>query len=149
MRDPLGTSSMIRNPDTVFLLTLLLVAGLGQLASGSESDSVSALVPHWVAIGWGVILTTGAGVTLAGVLWRSRLTGLMVEAAGRIMLGPACLAYAVAIVEAAAWNGALPAGLCLALAASSVWRLVQIRRGVIDLQHILRTMTHAAAEARR
>jgi len=148
MRDPLSTSSMIRNPDTVFLLFLLLTAGLGQLVSGTESGSVAALVPRWVALGWALILTTGAGCTLAGVLWRSRLTGLMVEGSGRIMLAPACLAYAVAILDADPGSGALPAALILALAASSTWRVVQIRRGVMDLQHVLRTMTTAADEAR-
>ncbi len=132
MRDPgFRPPPDSRNPDTVFLLALLLTAGAAQFATGAESGSVEALVPTWVLTAWSVLLTLASAVTLLGVCWRSRVSGILIEAVGRVMLGPACLAYAIAVVVAAGIGGsAQVAGLLLGLCLSSAWRVVQIYRGI-------------------
>lgn len=129
-----------RNPDTIFLLGLLFAAGVGQLVSGAESGSVEALVPGWVLIGWSVTLTAGAGITLAGLLWPRPITGLEVETVGRAMLGPSSLAYAFAVINAGGGSGALVAAILLGLAVSSVWRIHQIRRQLLNLHDAIAAM---------
>lgn len=141
MADPLMPPPVTRNPDTVFLLALLLVTGLGQLASGTEPAAVEALVPSWMLMAWSGGLTASAGVTLAGIAWPGHLTGLMIEAVGRIMLAPAATAYAVAIAVAAGPRGAILVGLLAALSAASVWRVWQIHRSIVGLRESVAALT--------
>lgn len=143
MRDPLGPPPPARHPDTVFLLALCLFSGLLQLTSATRSSSIAALLPWWLTASWGVLLVVGAAVTLAGVFWRQRVTGLLVEAAGRIMFAPAALIYAGAVVVAAGWGGLLAATPFIGFAVSSAWRIRQIMRAVGEVRSALATMTWA------
>lgn len=124
--DPLTPLPVSRNPDTVFVTTLLLVAGIGLLVAGVEPGSVQDLVPGWVAKVWAVIMSIAAALTLSGAMWPRYVSGLLIEGVGRVMLGPASLAYAVAIGRAAGIEGGISMGLLVALALSSAWRVYQI-----------------------
>lgn len=130
-----------RNPDTLFVLSLLLLAGLGQLASGAESGSVEELVPRWLLTGWALLLIGGAGISLTGLLWPGRLTGLSIEAVGRSMLGPAALAYSVAVASVGGADAALVVALLLGLAAASFWRVHQIRLRLVRLRRDMTALT--------
>ena len=136
-----------RNPDTIYVLALLLVSGVGILAAGVEPESVNALVKPWMALTWAILLTVGAGVTLLGVLWRSPTDGLLIETVGRVVLAPAATAYAVAVVVAAGVGAATVAGLLLALAASSAWRVRQIRAQIRDMRAVMRAIQHRQESA--
>lgn len=117
------------NPDSVLLLALMAVTGFGSLLAGVEPESVTTLVPRWMAVAWGLTLATGAALTLLGVLWRTETTGLLLEVAGRIALAPTTLAYVVALVAVgAATRGTLLIGILVGIVTASVWRLWQIRR---------------------
>lgn len=99
MQDPILPKLARRNPDTVFLFGLCLLAGAGQLGSDKPPGSVEVLVPTWLALAWAALLIFGAVLVLAGVLWRND-NGLLIELPGRVMFGPAAIAYAVALSAA-------------------------------------------------
>lgn len=139
--------SDVRNPDTLYILSLLLLAGVGQLASGAESNSVEELVPEWLLTGWAVILILGAGISLLGLLWPGRLTGLSIEVVGRSMLGPAALAYGVAVASVGGFDAALIVALLLGLAAASMWRVHQIRKRLVRLRHDMTALRRARGVA--
>lgn len=140
--------SVARNPDTVFLLGLLLISGTGQLIAGAPSGSVALLVPPWMLIAWSVTITLAAAIVLAGALWRGRdSTGLMVEAVGRVMLAPTSLAYALAVVASAGAEAGQVAALLVGLAVSSVWRIVQITRAIHGLRRDLTLLEQRQAES--
>lgn len=140
--DTLRPPPVSRNPDTIFVLALLLVSGVGILAAGVEPESVNALVAPWMALTWAILLTVGAGVTLLGVLWRSPTDGLLIETVGRVVLAPAAAAYAVAVVVAAGVGAATVAGLLVALAASSAWRVRQIRAQLRHMRRVMEAIQH-------
>lgn len=146
MHDSIAPPPVGRNPDTVFLLSFLTVSGLTTV-NGATPGSVSEAVPPWIAITWAVILTAGAVVTLAGVLWRSEVTGILIEAAGRVALAPTALAYAVAIYGAVGSEGAVPVGLLVGLTVSSAWRLRQIRKRIRWLRVTMREMSREHGDA--
>jgi hypothetical protein len=129
----------------VFLLSLCLLAGLGQLLTGDRPGSVEASVPEWMATMWGFILTVGAISTLAGVFWRgTNRDGQMVEALGRLTFSPPALAYAAVIAATQPGTmGWLAAAPFVGFAASSLWRVAQIAREIGGLRSILRTMDDA------
>ena len=149
MRDPLGPPPPARHPDTVFLFGLCLLASVSQLLSGTDPGSVEALVPPALALGWNVLLLAGTLTTLTGVFWRTRLTGVMLEAVGRVMFAPAALAYAIAVVAVAGWTGLLAALTFAGFAASSGWRIRQIMHAVGDVSSVLRIMSKARDQADR
>lgn len=99
MQDPVYPPLARRNPDTIFLFGLCLLAGVGQISAGTGPGTVEALVPEWMALGWVVVLIVGAALVLAGTLWRTD-NGLYLDLIGRVMFGPAALAYAVALSTA-------------------------------------------------
>lgn len=145
MRDPLGPPPLARHPDTVFIIGLCLFAGGAQLAAGTEPGTVSDLVPKWISLAWAVLLTTGSVIILVGVFWRSRLTGVLIEAVGRTIFGPTAVAYGVAIIAAVGdASGLLAAAPLFGFGLAALWRVAQIARSVHDLRSVLNTMTEAA-----
>lgn len=129
-----------RNPDTLFLLSLLLLAGIGQLASGAESNTLEALLPPWLLLAWSLLLIAGSSVSLTGLMCRSRLTGLSIEVVGRSMLGPASGAYGVAVAVVGGWDAALVVALLMGLTAASLWRVRQIVKRLHRLHRDMATL---------
>lgn len=140
MTDPLAPPPATRNPDTVFLIALCLVAGLSQVLSGTEPGTVDALVPTWMALTWGIALIVGATLILVGVFWPQQGTGQLIELVGRSIYGPAALAYAVAIY-AAADKGFMVAALGAApFVGFAVACLVRVWQIVRRAEHSLKQM---------
>lgn len=143
MRDPLGPPPPARHPDTVFLLALCLFSGILQLLGGARSNSIATLLPFWLTASWAALLVIGAATTLAGVFWRYRITGLLLELAGRVCFAPAALIYGGAVIVVAGPSGILAAGPFVGFAASSLWRVRQIHAAIGEVRDVLATMTWA------
>lgn len=146
MRDPFGPPPARKHPDTVFLLSLCLLAGIGQLITGDQPASVTETVAPWVGTMWGAFLTMGAITSVAGVFWRGTVRdGQMIELIGRMMFAPPALAYGLLIAATTSgtigWAAAAP---YLGFAASSLWRVGQIVRELGGIRHVLRVMDDAA-----
>lgn len=103
---------LMGNSFEVFTAALCLVSGLPTLLAGPTPTSLEALLPPVLVRVWGGELVIGGALIVAGVLTnRHRL-----ERAGLVQLGPASLAYGIALLVALKLAAAVAAGLTVALA---------------------------------
>lgn len=88
--------AVFRPPDTIYLLIIAILSGIAQFLG--RNKAVEQLVPLWIQIPWSIILVVGALVSLTGIFWTRQPKGVLIEEAGRWMLWPSSLAYAVAVL---------------------------------------------------
>jgi hypothetical protein len=81
-------------PDAIFLMFICVSSGLVQLIT---VDEILLRMPLWIFISWSVLLIAGAGTCLVGIVWPNPPVGFLIEGAGRSMLWPASLAYALVL----------------------------------------------------
>lgn len=113
-------------PDTVFLMTLCVSSGVLNFLEIIGKSPVDTKVHYWTAVAWAVVLTSGAMFALVGIYWKNPITGLEIESAGRWMLGPTSLAYALAL-----WGFQdliIPALFVAAFGITCLFRIRDIRR---------------------
>lgn len=79
-------------PDTVFLMLLCVLSGFALLFS---REPVLTKMPQLVVFLWALLLTLGSVTSLVGIFWTSLPVGFLIEGAGRSMLWPASVAYAL------------------------------------------------------
>lgn len=127
-----------RNPDTIFLFSLLIFAAVAQVANGAAPDSVEALLPTWAAVLWGVSLALSGALVLWGTIRRDAERGEGVELVGRSIFGPIAASYGVALIfhQTSATGSLLAAAPFFGISATCFWRIVQI---VHRRQRTLRT----------
>lgn len=82
--------------DGIYLLLLCFLSGFAQLIGPNKA--VDNLVPNWLELMWAIVLITGSGICLIGIMWSKQPKGILIELAGRWMLWPPTLAYAIAII---------------------------------------------------
>ena len=112
-------SSPRRAPDTYFVLAMLAIVSVAQLVSDRPPGALETAVGQSAARVWLAMLGLSAVITLAGVLWRSRIPGLALEFVGRIVLTFACAAFTQVALFTVEPPASLTAALLLALAGSS------------------------------
>lgn len=108
-----------RHPFQRYLLALAVVGSLPILFGEPTSRSVEASLPPVIVIVWGVMLLTGAAISLLGVYWplrepitpKSFVTALFLERLGLALVWPTALVYAAIIVLVTGWSGALSAAI--------------------------------------
>lgn len=119
--DPLHAG---RHPFQTFLLSLCVVSGIPLAFGVSTAQSIEATLPPWMAVSWGISLSVGAALGLAGSYWpRQRYAAaLTLERVGLVIAGPAATVYAV-VIFVYGWPGGVVAGLItLAFGASCLKR---------------------------
>jgi hypothetical protein len=119
------------DPRAVFILTLCVVTGFPLIFAGVQPGSFEELLPSLIVRLWGVSLVIGCLVTLAGMSWRRKLTGVLMEQVGSVAVGSVSVFYATAVMIVAGWDGAVPAGFIIGWAFSCFYRYGQ-------LEHLLR-----------
>lgn len=87
--------ALIETPFEVLIFVVFVVSGAYQLFHGVKASppTVTALIPYWLLVTWESTLVFGGLVGLVGRLrawWQ-------VERAGLVMIGPAAIAYGLAI----------------------------------------------------
>lgn len=81
------------DPRAVFILALSVFSGLTTLALNVAPQSLEALLPKWGLLTWGITLTLGSAITLAGMAFQT-LNGIITEQVGSVMVGAATVFYA-------------------------------------------------------
>lgn len=120
-------------PDTIFLLFLCVVSGLTQL---THPGYALPTLPLWVSYGWSILLTIGSVVALVGIFWRDRPVGFLIEEAGRHMLWPACLAYALFLATFGKF-GMSPI-LVVAFGVTCLFRALYLKRVYNDWRELMK-----------
>lgn len=94
--DPIGEP---RNPLAVFLLALSLLSGLLIVVGVPSAGSIESQLPHWAAYTWGLVLTGGSSLVLAGMYWQGDpRTGLLMKRCGFLALVVASVVYASTLI---------------------------------------------------
>lgn len=118
-----------RHPDTVLTLGMCGGIGLLQLATAEVSDAILALVPHAAAMFWAAAFALSAVAALAGVFWRDRVDGWLIELVARIVLTATAAAYTYALALAITRPGGyLVVGIFAGIALASAVRVAQLVR---------------------
>lgn len=124
-----------RHPFELYILYLSVLTGLPVLLGITpRPGSINAVLPTWMAFGWSAFLVGGAIVTLAGVYWRERATGLIAEQLGLALVGVMSVAYSVCLVYIGGLDVALGAAIVAGFGISCLRRYFQIQE-VIDAVH--------------
>lgn len=95
---PLTVHAQAKAPHMLFICGANVIAGVIQLATGTQPNNILHTAPQYVASVWSFLLITGGITVLIGAFIRSAVTGLMIEAAGHIGMIGGCLIYVVAAV---------------------------------------------------
>lgn len=129
------------DPRALFLLVMCVISGIPMALADATPRSLedADLSDVWIVV-WGIMLTGGAALTLAGAM-RQTVNGVIAEQVGSIALGFACLIFAAAIYGSVRWQGAVAMLLILGFGLASIWRFGQ-------LVGYLRAVEHLAQEIR-
>lgn len=116
-----------RNPDTLLVLSVgTAVLTIVVLAQSPPGSLLEAWGPPWAMV-WSVVTALAFLTALVGVLLRDPLMGWATELGARIVLASSLGVYCAVLLHAIEEPGSLiVAGLVLAIAASSLWRVVQL-----------------------
>jgi hypothetical protein len=117
-----------RHPFQLLMLGLVLVTGIPTVfGAAPRPGSINEQLPAWLAFGWALTITVFAAMSLLGVYWRDRATGLIMEQLG---LGIVGLGTGVYIVCAVVTVGTFPIslGITTGFSVACLWRYFQLRR---------------------
>lgn len=118
-----------RHPFELFFVVIVLLTSIGGLLSDRvRPGSVQEGVGHGGTLAWYIALLVGGLVALAGIYWRDRATGLIMEAVGLVITGGCTVFYALAALLLIGSGSVYPAMTLLAYGAAAIWRAGQIYR---------------------
>lgn len=118
-----------RHPFEVLFLAISASTAIGGLASNEvRPGSLQEGVGHTGTIVWYLLLLLGAATAGAGITWRERATGLVLEELGLFIAGLCTLFYAAVAVILIGSNAVYPASVLAGYAVAAIWRANQIRR---------------------
>lgn len=124
-----------RHPFELFTLYLAFLVALPTvLQIIPEPGSIRALMPAWLSWGWSATLLAGSVTAIAGIYWRNRITGLILEQLGLAGTGVGAAAYAVAVVYIAGTDGLIAGAFCIGFSVACVRRYFHIQQ-TLDVTH--------------
>ena len=124
-----------RHPFELFILYLCVVSSIPTILGLSpEPGSVEDALPAWLATTWSWTLFLGSVITVAGIYWKNRASGLIAEQLGLLVTGVAAIIYvgcALTIVGSAVQQ---PAGIIAGFGIACLLRAHDLQ-GTIDKVH--------------
>lgn len=135
-----------RHPFELFTLYLAFLVALPTvLGVLAEPGSIREIMPAWMSWGWSAILLVGSATAIAGIYWRERVTGLILEQLGLAGTGLGAFAYTIAVLYVAGDDGAFAAAFCLGFAVACTRRYFQIQQ-TLDAAHAIQLYREAEGE---
>ena len=132
--------------ETMFLFVAALGGGAILVLGSQVSSALTTALPGFVTVLFAGGLVVGGATALFGRLAMKSLDGELVESTGLVLVACLMSAYACFALAYAGLHGFIQALFLVALAAASVWRIVQSRLHIRNLREGIRS---AAAELRR
>ena len=114
------------DPRAVFILALSVFSGITALALDVAPGTLEAAVPRWAVLGWGILLTLGSAITLAGML-RQSVTGIIVEQVGCITVAATTIFYSGVAFSVVGAEALQNIGIILAWGLSCILRWIQLQ----------------------
>lgn len=135
------------DPRAVFLLVLSVFVGMTALILDAAPKTLNSVLPHWAVLIWGVLLTVGSIVTLAGMT-RQTAGGIIAEQIGSVTVGATTVFYAVVGLKVSGVDVLQPVGIVLAWGLSCFIRWIQLQLLIHDA-HQLKIEDAVEAEVAR
>lgn len=133
-----------RHTSHVFLLALCVFSSLPTLFGQAKAPgSIEATLPFPLVVAWAMLLTAGAIVSLTGVYWRHRLTGLLIEQMGMLFVSVATLYYTGILVSITKIDGLQNSAIVFGFGVACAIRYRQIQKYFNGVKKV----RQAAAEA--
>lgn len=123
------------DPRAVFILALSVFGGLTALALNAAPGTLESLLPSWAVLIWGLLLTTGSAITLAGMA-KQTVNGIIVEGIGSVFVGVACTYYSVLAVMVAGPQAIQSVGIVFAWGFACFIRWVQLQALIAEGQRL-------------
>jgi hypothetical protein len=124
------------DPRAVFMLAFSVFVGATALALEAAPATLNSLLPHWAVALWGIMLTLGSFITLAGMT-RQSPNGIIVEQIGSAMVAVTTTYYAALATYVVGVDAIQSVGIVAAWGISCAIRYAQ-------LQSLLNTGIHKA-----
>ena len=118
-----------RSPLQLFLLLLILTAGLTILFGQSQNKVIIEMGSLWSSI-WGGTLVISSIVCLAGSYWKDRISGMFIERSGTILLGGSSFLWPILVLINVGIDGAYTAVSTFIFSAFCFWHVVYINRHI-------------------
>lgn len=126
-----------RHPFELFTLALCAFVGLPLLLDEARPGSVAELLPDWASDIWGAMLVLGAIVALAGIYWRNRVTGIVLEQVGLAAVGGGAIFYAMVVYVGIGTRGLYAIIFIFGFGISCIWRYFQLARYLGTLRAVV------------
>ena len=121
-----------RHPFETYTLYLAILTSVPSLLSITpRPGSISDVLPDPVAFAWNAFLLLGAVLALAGIYWRERATGLVMEQLGLGLVGVTSLIYVACVLFILGLSGALACAIVGGFGISCLRRYWQIQ-AIVD-----------------
>ena len=130
-------------PFEFVILLFLVFGGLSTLTNLGAPTSLSKVLPPAILAIWTIILTLGAFIGFAGVVWLGReTTALLVEQVGLIFLAGAALIYSVVLLSqfGSIKGASVSASFINGFGVAALWRVFEIykrQRTIVELSRHL------------
>lgn len=123
-----------RHPFELFFVGFTLLVSVGGFFNhASRPGSVQDAVGTTGTLIWYAALLLGALAALAGIFWRERATGLMLEALGLLTSGLATIFYGVTAMILLGEVATYSAGIMFGYGGAALWRSAQIRHLLVTV----------------
>lgn len=117
-----------RHPFELFTLYLAFLSGLPTVIGlAPRPGTINDALPHWMAVGWAICLTVGSATALAGIYWKARGTGLILEQLGLAATGLASIVYAATAMYDIGLAASTAAAIVGGFGISCLWRYKQLQ----------------------
>lgn len=132
------------NPFEIFLMLVGILYGtqivIEPLIPGVRINpqTVAGQLTPPSAYVWAVALLVGGVLTLVGLGWRNRVTGIVLEQIGLVTVGSACVFYVVAIILLFGFDvGAFPGAITTAFGLACFARWFQLQKELSKLRALV------------
>lgn len=128
------------HPYVIWLPLALAFIGLPLVIGGAQPGSIAALLNPILVKFWGGFFLVGGPLTVVGLYWRNRATGMIIEQVGSVAVAAGALLYAGALLTVIPLSSSIVVvGVFGSLGGACIARWFQLRK----LLH------HAILEARQ
>lgn len=79
----------------------------------------------WVTM-WGSFLVVGSLIALSGIVWKNKITGMLIERSGIVLLGGASFVWPWLVIKEVGVPGLVTAAFTLGFSVACIWQVLYI-----------------------
>lgn len=136
------------HPYVIWLPFALAIIGLPLVFGGARPGSIAALLNPILVRFWGGFFLFGGPMTVVGLYWRNRVTGMIIEQIGSVAVAIGALLYAGALLSVIPITSSIVVVAVFgSLGGACIARWFQLRRLLNEAIHEARRLQEGRKEA--